>query len=172
MPKPPNIVPALGLYSYAQAVEDIARDFSLSEEARTSLLLDMAGAIRSGALIVRKWETGAPYPVRRDEENPSSFVRVSDVNAWLREHDIPFIWNPAKAKVAQSRQVVQEQVILGVLSKLNVNCQQLPKSSPGKSGIKAEVRKIIGSNGMWSSQGVFDKAWERLRNSGQLADQN
>ena len=48
---------------------------------------------------------------------------------------------------------------------------KLPKNEPGKPGIKAKVRKALKSNPIFTGATVFEKAWERLRNGNEIADQ-
>jgi hypothetical protein len=64
----------------------------------------------------------------------------------------------------------QAQTILNKLRALGYSPRALPKSEAWTKGVKAEVRAAIGSKGMWHSPNVFDKAWERLRESGDIAD--
>ena len=56
------------------------------------------------------------------------------------------------------QKIFQEHEILRVIDELSYNPKNLPKSEPGKPGVKAEVRAILSF-----SPGVFNKAWERLR---------
>lgn len=44
----------------------------------------------------------------------------------------------------------------------------VPKNSPGKAGTKAEVRTALDSNPLFTGTTVFDKAWERLTNRGEI----
>jgi hypothetical protein len=68
------------------------------------------------------------------------------------------------------RQQAQEQTILNTLHGLGYTPRAMPKSEAYKPGVKSEVRAAIGSEGMWHSPRVFDKAWERLRERGEIAD--
>jgi hypothetical protein len=69
-----------------------------------------------------------------------------------------------------ARWQAQEQTILSKLRELGYSPRALPKGEAWKPGVKAEVRAAIGSKGMWHSPKVFDKAWERLRERGEVAD--
>ena len=71
-----------------------------------------------------------------------------------------------------ARWQAQEQTILNKLRELGHKPDALPKSEAWKPGVKSEVRAAIGSKGMWHSQKVFDKAWERLRKREELADKS
>lgn len=82
----PKTVPHLGLYLYTNAVDDIADANGLDETAKFTLIFEMANAIRSGKLITRVAATGGP------DVNPSSEVKVQDVNAWLSANGYPYQW--------------------------------------------------------------------------------
>lgn len=69
-----------------------------------------------------------------------------------------------------ARWQAQEQTILNALRELGYSPCALPKSQAWTKGVKSEVRAAIGSKGMWQSPKVFDKAWERLRERGDIAD--
>jgi hypothetical protein len=59
----------------------------------------------------------------------------------------------------------QENEILRVIRQLGYDPQKLPKPKPGKAGVKSAVRPQLGF-----TETVFDKAWERLRNAGLIAN--
>ena len=69
--------------------------------------------------------------------------------------------------IARSKpdQQYQEEEIIRVIRNIGHDPRQLPKNSPGKPGVKAEVREKLSF-----STKVFDKAWERLRAAGDIAD--
>jgi hypothetical protein len=91
LPKP---IPALHLYPYTYAVDDIARDMKMSEVAQRDLLLEMARAVLAGKLRVRNPETGAPVYVTSRMVNPSPYVMVTDVNEWLEKEGRTYSWIP------------------------------------------------------------------------------
>jgi hypothetical protein len=68
------------------------------------------------------------------------------------------------------RSIAQENAILCQLKNLGFAPDQLPQRHPGRSGVKAKVKAALGTSGMWVSQKVFDKAWERLRSDGRVAE--
>jgi hypothetical protein len=89
-------IPALGLYLYAQAVEDIGQNLFWCDSQKTSLLLEMAGAIRAGKLCVRDSSTGMPLTVTRDIDSASLvYVSEKDVNAWLQQQRAIYQWSPS-----------------------------------------------------------------------------
>jgi hypothetical protein len=92
MNKFPKPIPKLGLYPYSYAVEDIAKQMGFSDGPKMSLLLEMAGAIRKGELQVRSSETGAPFAVTPNMNNPSPYVTIDDINRWLGERGFTYRW--------------------------------------------------------------------------------
>jgi hypothetical protein len=65
----------------------------------------------------------------------------------------------------------QEYVILDEIRKLEYDPKNLPKRLPGKRGVKAEVRKLLLKNELFTGKTVFDDAWERLRDDSEIVDQ-
>lgn len=63
------------------------------------------------------------------------------------------------------KQIFQENEILRVIHELGYDPTLLPKSLPGKPGVKSDVEKKLNFVGT-----VFTKAWERLRKSGEIKD--
>lgn len=63
-----------------------------------------------------------------------------------------------------SRQRAQEEAILLAIKNEGHNPQSLPKNKPGIAGIKAEMWGVLKEEqSIFQSRGVFDKAWQRLR---------
>lgn len=107
----------------------------------------------------------------------------ADIHAWCMQHgyfwpldsseasqtDAPEAESDAAPRTATKplqRQVHQEQEILDVLRTQGYDAERLPKSAAGKAGVKAEVREKL----KWMTAKVFDKAWQRLRDRGEIAD--
>lgn len=63
----------------------------------------------------------------------------------------------------------QEAVILEELRQLGHDPLALPKNSPGKSGVKSEVRARLQRNPLFQGVKVFDKAWERLTDQADIS---
>jgi len=70
-----------------------------------------------------------------------------------------------KSNQPLQRQRFQEQEILRVLTEKGYEAKALPTRAAGKSGAKAEVRGQLRF-----TVSVFNKAWDRLRQSGEIAD--
>jgi hypothetical protein len=64
----------------------------------------------------------------------------------------------------------QEEAILQEIQNLGFDPQKLPKPEPGKAGVKASVKKKLEGNSLFTSAKIFDKAWERLRGFGEIAE--
>ena len=70
--------------------------------------------------------------------------------------------NSPKKVIMRQRQ--QEIAIIKVIETFGLNPKSLPKNNKGKSGVKADVRKALHEDPLFSGSTVFDKAWERLSN--------
>ncbi len=69
------------------------------------------------------------------------------------------------------RFTAQETAILNTIKTKGYEALSLPKNIRGKDGVKKLIRDATASNGLFPSRStVFDKAWERLRKSGEIAD--
>jgi len=93
---------------------------------------------------------------------------------WIDEYENAFALlqkdigqNATSGSQSKSRpppqQRYQEQEILRVIKELKYDPTKLPKDTPGKSGVKAEVRGRLNF-----STGVFNKAWERLSHTKEI----
>ena len=173
----PRPIPNLGLYPYTYAVEDIAGSNELTEVGKADLSSEMARAIRKGELQVRVESTGAPSPVTQNMENPSPYVRISDINNWLGKKDYPYKWTPssqpatphaANGIVKPKLQIQQEDNILHIIRDvLKLDPLNLPARKNGKAGAKSSVRNKLGIPcPLFNTVTVFNKAWERLRGKG------
>ena len=76
---------------------------------------------------------------------------------------------PAPAKPLQ-RGSAQDAMILTAIRKAGHNPLALPVNEPGKAGVKAEIRNALRNEKLLTGSTVFDKAWERLRKQGDIAD--
>jgi hypothetical protein len=90
----PKNIEKFDLYCYTHVVEDIAKVYGLDDSAKIALILEMAGAIRSGKLQVKDPVTGWPFHVTPTMDNPSPYVKMLDVNIWLSMKGYPYQWTP------------------------------------------------------------------------------
>ena len=79
---------------------------------------------------------------------------------------------PAQAQAAKplQRSSAQDAMILTAIRKAGHNPLALPVNEPGKAGVKAEIRNALRNEKLLTGSTVFDKAWERLRKQGDIAD--
>lgn len=93
---------------------------------------------------------------------PTEVVRA--IEALSNQNQAPELPKPAQ------RQRTQEAAILSTIASLGYEPKSLPKQTPGKRWVTSEVWAVlISDKANFSSQGVFKKAWERLRQSGDIA---
>lgn len=109
------------------------------------------------------------------------WLRASEVRGYLDKYCIPWsdagsraedtdVLSDASANRSQPtrpllQQRHQEQEILRVIRELGEDPKRLPKQKAGTAGIKAAVKGRLSF-----SESVFKKAWERLRDAGDIAD--
>jgi hypothetical protein len=66
------------------------------------------------------------------------------------------------------RHRVQELATLQKIVALGYDPKALPAGVNGRRGVKSEVRAALGNKDMWTGTSVFNQAWQRLRNDGQI----
>ena len=64
----------------------------------------------------------------------------------------------------------QENAILAQIKTLGHDPKNLPARIPGTSGVKAAVEKALANSGLFSATTAYNKAWERLRKEGAIAE--
>jgi hypothetical protein len=73
--------------------------------------------------------------------------------------------------VARTKLRDQGKAILLEIRNQGHDPKNLPKSKPNAPGVKAKVRAVLQKpSGLFNGPKVFDKAWERLREDGDIAD--
>jgi len=98
----------------------------------------------------------------RYEESPETFGPL----------DFPLSKTLEPSMSPRSKQRKQENVILAHLRQEGWNPGALPKNRSGKPGVKMAVRlALLQHRALFRSLKTFNLAWERLRQSGQIADQ-
>lgn len=145
-----------------------------------------------GELAIRHRESHFRLAASETPRDFSDTVEVGELDAWLRtaagygfpiseracvplqtaessieRHSGPN--NSTRRKPAQVFQA-QEDEVLKVIRLLGYKPMKLPPRTPGKPWVKSEVWRQIGVCQLFISQGVFEKAWDRLRKSGEIAD--
>jgi len=84
---------------------------------------------------------------------------------------LPADSKPTAIKPVQ-RAPAQDAAIIAAIRAKNIEPKKIPKAPSGKPGLKAEIRKDIlqTHKDIFSSNGVFNDAWQRLRSSGEIID--
>lgn len=129
---------------------------------------------------IRQALTVGAAPLVEAQINEASHA-VTDANLAMKIPglmiDSPSVINPNREVKAMEIQIkpqkhhpAQEDAILKVLKNLGFNAQSLPKRLPGKPWIKSAVSTALGKKGFWVGVNVFNKAWERLRADGRIAE--
>lgn len=98
-------------------------------------------------------------------------VSPKHVNPWLEQNGYLYEWNPQQTQTQStpvSRGLWAEQEILSKIKEKGHDPLKLKRNLSGKPGIKAEIRRTLGKSGYWSGSTVFDKAWERLQQKGNI----
>jgi hypothetical protein len=149
----------------------------LSKEQRRALDADISGLLPVGVVpggdgspVRVQWqissETARPLPpeeaVDSTPPDPIPQIEVPPLVA----NGSPVSERPKKLGVAQ------DEAILKAIRDAGYDPMQVPKNEHGKPGVKAAVRTaLVGVNANFPKAGrQFDKAWERLRENGELAD--
>jgi hypothetical protein len=168
-----------GYFTLNEAAQLLA---PLSGEDCARLLRDMQAAHNEGKLIVRNEVHKRPIPANK-QSSAFELVTPNDVDAWLEKLtgiDYQFPQETQQLTGSESgsppispqpvqRATAQNAAILEAIKTMDYEAKSLPKYVPGKSGVKALIRAAVATNVLFQGR-VFDKAWERLRSSGEIAD--
>lgn len=117
--------------------------------------------IWDGRLMVLESEQSFP-----DLTVDSLFSLTVEIKAIEAAHTNPNTPTPVQ------RATAQDEAILQTIRQRGYNPLELPVAPAGRSGVKAEVRTaLVGQNNLFPAKGkVFDKAWQRLRDAGDISD--
>ena len=127
IPKP---IPHLGLYLFSSAAADIAKKYGSDQGAQTALLLEMAGAIRTGKLQARNPLTGGPGSTK----DSLFHVTIQDVNTWLEAEGRNYKWissTSIKSRTTHFRAFLQDCFQSGVNKNIESVWQHM-RSNAGK----------------------------------------
>jgi hypothetical protein len=92
-------------------------------------------------------------------------IRRSTGKAWFASDD-----EGAITTAPLQKQAAQGQRILELIHKKGFIPSALPKKVAGLRGVKAEVKELALLEAALFSSSSFDKAWERLRGTSEIAD--
>lgn len=160
---------ALRVIELAQKAEELQAEFSPADGVKWAMgrgfligahakFLDIAGsygnphAPPSGNALAAEPQQTAPAT---DTATPAPVVSESASNG------------PAKP---MQRFAAQDAAILAAIREIGRDPLALPVNEQGKPGVKAEIRDALDGKGLFAGTTVFDKAWERLRQQGDIAD--
>jgi hypothetical protein len=94
-------------------------------------------------------------------------VSVAELSNATQENEVA----ASEGEKPIQRFAAQETAILNAIKTQGYVALSLPKNEPGMGGVKKLIRDATASNGLFlSGSTVFNKAWERLRKSGEIAD--
>jgi len=165
------------IFPYTQVAREIGEAQGWSKSTIDDLCQSMLEAITSQPprLLTRNRLTGLPNP---EHDVFWHLVHPDDVNEWLKGQGLDYRWGASKSgnttsiTVPVPRAAAQDAAILCEIKKQGYNPLGLPKNDPGKPGVKAAIRAaLVGNNPLFPKAGKqFDKAWDRLRASREVAD--
>ncbi|WP_321821895.1 MULTISPECIES: hypothetical protein [unclassified Burkholderia] len=175
-------------YAQQEAEKKAAGRFTLQEAAEAicgtderveQMVVKLIAAAERGDLATYGPGERAKYQYSSRTRARSFYEEAywDDLNAWLAAHEprTSYRFPRPHAESAQpadpamkplARQRHQENEILRVIRDLGHNPVSLPKQTPGKAGVKSAVRALLPE----FTGSVFDKAWDRLRRDGEIAD--
>ena len=177
-------VPVVTINDFASAWgnQEAPGDYLLATGKTKRLLEEIHHAVLKGEVKIFDPFLGCERLFRESESDMHALARgytrvlPSSINDWLRSigmATMPAADQPARADAEPvtagaplSRQRHQENEMLRVLADLGYDPKQLPRPPAGAAGPKSEARAKLPE----MSNKVFDKAWERLRSSGDIAD--
>lgn len=111
-------------------------------------------------------------------------ITLKSLDLWARrEYSVSILDDEVARPVEDSDSVIatdnkrarmklrdQENAILEQIKALGHDPKKLPAYVRGTSGVKAAVKKALDSSGLFSATTAYNKAWERLRKEGAIAD--
>jgi hypothetical protein len=94
-------------------------------------------------------------------------VHPESINCWLKGTGHPYQWQPERERIRRPQsQRRQETVVLAAIQSLGIdplNLEAINRFTPNHD--KQRIRELVMSKSpnLFSSQEIFNKAWERLR---------
>ena len=167
----------------ARAEGGLAGVFDPAASARAEQILDR---LEKAQIRHRRWSEADPGddPLRIkaiEQELPSAEQELRDATEAFqiaRGDRVDSSEPSSKAEIQKTagskvvpvqRFKAQDEQILEAIKARGHDPHRMPKSMPGKSGVRAETKKALGTTGIWSGKSVFRKAWERLTTQGDIA---
>lgn len=185
----PQVMHGQRVWRLSKAIDEIAHALGWCSSQRDAL---MAHAVKDAAARVLVLRDLYKDGLMQQGDNLSElldYVFSKDVNAWLDLIGAPFSYRLPEAEPAQEsqagtlkvgaenlkpvqRSAAQDSEILAVIRKAGYDPLAMPVNEPGKPGVKAETRAALeGKSQLFPKKSrVFGKAWDRLRQCGDIAD--
>jgi len=101
------------------------------------------------------------------------FIPDPEMQRLVMEGFEPSVGLNSRNKVSEKplqRSAAQDAAILAAIRDAGYDPVTLPVNEPGKPGLKAKIRQTMTANTIFVGTKVFDRAWERLRQRGDIAD--
>lgn len=107
-----------------------------------------------------------------------TYISLTSLNEWMQGKYEKTILTPAATfiepvatrPVGRRRMRDQEEAILRTIRKLKYSPESLPHRPAGEAGVKSETLEALATDPLFKAKRAFDKAWERLRADGAIAD--
>jgi len=97
-------------------------------------------------------------------------INIRSLEKWIAEPDSSEAPNAKKSRPRQKLRE-QEEAISRVIEELGHSPKSLPHQEPGKKGVKSAVNSKLADDPLFKDKRTsFNKAWERLRKDGSIAD--
>lgn len=181
----------------AQAESDLAEAIfdkmpeSVIEARRETvqkLSADRARAKTYLCAIEDELNKGAMSALRVDvkrSNNIQTYVTLTSLDAWAKATGYRLrVLEPVPTAVTSSEEIVtttarpkvrrrhrdQEEAIVAEIKRLGYNPHEYPASKPNSKGVKAEVWVTLEGTEAFHTRGVFEKAWQRARDNGDIAE--
>lgn len=156
---------------------------TVGEPTYTTLLPHEASILRTGKTVMVRVvhqpgdENGVRFPFSGDEEFCLHLTEPQEVGVdQVCMIEGPPAMAPTPVQKPVPRSVAQDEAIVAELLALGLNPQALPVAEAGLAGVRAKVyasmdgRDAQRTRSIFSSQKVFETAWQRLRNAGTIRD--
>lgn len=166
------------LVNVDRLAQEIARAMGLTKIEFAHKAMTIANAVfaRASRGEIQLYCEDRPFPFDKDEnESMHGGLRLTSADAdalrafYLDALSDPLALSTDTHKPVQ-RSTAQELAILDAIRQLGHDPMRLPKNEPGKPGIKKQVSDALKRSPMFTGSTVFNKAWERMRRAGDIAD--
>lgn len=164
--------------SQEERIEDVLREWAaLQPQPAPHVVTPLPPLLGSfGATSIRK-PTHVPQQKYQDSDSENVLSKVKsrhlksssilEEKRAIPEEMRPSVVVPA---VPPQRFTVQAKAISDAIKAKGYDPKSLPKAAPGHGGVKAEIKRTLVAARLFVSQKAFDRVWQRMRDSGDIAD--